>query len=463
MDFAEWGVCVLAAGKGKRMKSSYPKVLIPLLGRPILNYVLDTVTQSAFGEVKVVVSPSTRDLIAASAGSSAQLVLQNEPRGTADAVRVGLREFSKTIQNVMVVYGDMPLLESDTLSFLGDAFQKSGSQLAFLTACSPSPTGYGRVIRDDRGLPRAIREEKDCSPEEKQIKEINLGVFAFERAKLSELLELVDNKNQQGEYYLTDLVALAREKNYRVSAFEVNWSEQFLNINHPQDLAAVVQILRQRKLNSLWEKGVKIIDPSNLYLDWEVKVGEDIWFKPGVIVEGPSSIGDGSVIGPFTRIASAVIGKNCRVEFSVLEQATLESEVTVGPFAHLRPGSYLESGVRIGNFVEVKNSTLRAGTKALHLSYLGDAQLGQGVNIGAGTITCNFDGKKKNPTVIQEGVFIGSNNSLVAPVVIGRGAYTAAGSTITKDVPPEALAIGRARQKNIEKWAKKERKKSSKE
>lgn len=462
MDFSGWGVSVLAAGKGKRMKSSYPKMLIPLLGRPILNYVLDTIGECNFGEIEVVVSPSIRDLVGEIVGNDSRLVLQSEAKGTADAVRVSLQEFPGAVQNIMVVYGDMPLLESDTLSFLGDSFQRNSCHLAFLTACAPSPTGYGRVIKDEHGLPQAIREEKDCSPQEKQIKEINLGIFAFDRKKLSQLIELVDNRNQQGEYYLTDLVALAREKGYRVEAFEVGWSEQFLNVNHPQDLATVVQALREKKVNSLWEKGAKIVDPSNLYLDWEVEIGEDVWFKPGVVVEGPSSIGNGSIIGPFVRIASTVIGENCRIELSVLEEATLEAGVTVGPFAHLRPGSYLESGVRIGNFVEVKNSTLKEGTKALHLSYLGDAQVGQRVNIGAGTITCNFDGEKKNPTIIQDGAFIGSNSSLVAPVVIGQGAYTAAGSAITKDVPPDALAIGRARQKNVEKWTKRRGKRSSK-
>ncbi|MGC8778803.1 MAG: DapH/DapD/GlmU-related protein, partial [Candidatus Caldatribacteriaceae bacterium] len=242
-----------------------------------------------------------------------------------------------------------------------------------------------------------------------------------------------------------------------VRAFQVAWREEFLNVNGPADLAVVFALLRQRKIVSLWEKGVKIFDPQSVYVDWDVEMEGDVWLYPGTVVEGKSVIGRGVRIGPFSRITESVIGDHSVVEYSVVECAYLEEGVTVGPFAHLRPGTRLQKGVRIGNFVEVKNSQVGEETKALHLSYLGDAHIGKGVNIGAGTITCNFDGKKKNPTFIGDRVFIGSNNSLVAPVTVGEGAYTAAGSTITQDVPPYALGVGRARQINIEGWAKRKR------
>jgi bifunctional UDP-N-acetylglucosamine pyrophosphorylase/glucosamine-1-phosphate N-acetyltransferase len=235
------------------------------------------------------------------------------------------------------------------------------------------------------------------------------------------------------------------------------WSEEFTNVNTPRDFARVLGILRERKLEDLFSRGVKILDPQTTYIDWDVEVGEDVWIYPGVLIEGKSVIASCAHIGPYARIVESVVGERSRVEYSVVEHSRLAEDVTVGPFAHLRPGTELARGVRIGNFVEVKNSFVGEGTKALHLSYLGDATIGKAVNIGAGTITCNFDGKKKNPTFIEDEVFIGSNNSLVAPVRIGRGAYTAAGSTITQDVPPYALGVGRARQVNVEGWAKRKR------
>jgi bifunctional UDP-N-acetylglucosamine pyrophosphorylase/glucosamine-1-phosphate N-acetyltransferase len=311
------------------------------------------------------------------------------------------------------------------------------------------------VVREGEGV--RIVEEKDCSPEERDLHEVNVGVFALRRGVAMELLPLLRNENAQKEFYLTDLVALAQRHGFRVAPCVLPWSEEFTNVNTPRDFARVLGILRERKLEDLLSRGVKILDPQTTYIDWDVEVGEDVWIYPGVLIEGKSVIASCAHIGPYARIVESVVGERSRVEYSVVEHSRLAEDVTVGPFAHLRPGTELARGVRIGTFVEVKNSFVGEGTKALHLSYLGDATIGKAVNIGAGTITCNFDGKKKNPTFIEDEVFIGSNNSLVAPVRIGRGAYTAAGSTITQDVPPYALGVGRARQVNVEGWAKRKR------
>ncbi|MCD6155446.1 MAG: bifunctional N-acetylglucosamine-1-phosphate uridyltransferase/glucosamine-1-phosphate acetyltransferase, partial [Candidatus Atribacteria bacterium] len=257
------------------------------------------------------------------------------------------------------------------------------------------------------------------------------------------------------EYYLTDVIALACKANHKLKSYTLPWSEEFINLNTPSDLVLVTSHLRNRKNQSLLAQGVKMIDPENTWVDWEVEVGKDTWLYPGTVIEGKSKIGENNCIGPFSLLVDTVTGRNCKITFSVIEGAVIKEEVEVGPFAHLRPGAHLEEKCRIGNFVEVKNSHIGAETKALHLSYLGDAQIGKKVNIGAGTITCNYDGTKKNPTFIEDEVFIGSNNALVAPVKIGKRAYTAAGSTITRDVPPESLGIARARQKNIENWLQK--------
>ncbi len=447
-----WALVVLAAGLGKRMRSPIPKIFFPALGKPLVAYLIATGGSLDFGAIFLVVTPSFLDRARELFGEAVTVVPQDAPLGTGDATRAVLPFVPEGVENLLIVYADMPLLSGETLRKLCTFFEETECGLAFATSLAPDPSGFGRVVREGEAV--RIVEERDCSAEERSIPEVNVGIFALRRSLALELLPLLENHNAQGEFYLTDLVALAQKRGYRVAPCMVPWSEEFTNVNTPSDFAKVLAILRERKLEELFLSGVKILDPQSVYIDWDVSVGEDVWIYPGVIIEGKSVIAPHAHIGPFTRIVESAIGERSSVTYSVVEYARLAEDVQVGPFAHLRPGTELARGVRIGNFVEVKNSTVGEGTKALHLSYLGDATIGKGVNIGAGTITCNFDGKKKNPTFIEDEVFIGSNNALVAPVRIGRGAYTAAGSTITRDVPPYALGLGRAKQVNIEGWVK---------
>lgn len=457
MNLSNWALCILAAGEGKRMASQIPKNFIPVLGRPLFAYLFEEIKQCQFGEIVVVIRRGMEEYLREFLAKEPKLktVFQEKALGTAHALQSALPGLSSSIQKVMVIYADMPLLHSETLSTFARFFLSNQLEVALTTSFLENPQGYGRIIRDSDGEVLEIREEKDCSPQELQIKEINIGIFAFEHSIIQNLLTRVDNRNQQGEYYLTDVIALARKAKHKLKSYTLPWREEFINLNTPSDLALVTSHLRNHKNQSLLAQGVKMVDPENTWVDWEVEVGKDTWLYPGTVIEGKSKIGENNRIGPFSLLVDTVTGRNCRITFSVIEGAVIKEEVEIGPFAHLRPGAHLEERCRIGNFVEVKNSCIGAESKALHLSYLGDAQIGKKVNIGAGTITCNYDGVKKNPTLIEDEVFIGSNNALVAPVKIGKRAYTAAGSTITRDVPPESLGIARARQKNIENWLQK--------
>ena len=452
-----FALVMLAAGQGKRMHSPVPKIFFPALGKPLVWYLVNETEPLAFGERFLVVAPSFVEKAQGFFGDALKIVPQREPLGTGDAVRSVLPFLGEGIESLLVLYADMPLVPGGILQGFCEFFARTGCDLAFVVTSSLNPSGFGRVIRDLQGRPLRIVEEKDCSPLERGIQEINVGIFAFRRSLALTLLPLLENRNTQGEFYLTDLVALAQDRGFSVAAYEVEWSREFMNVNTPSDFALLLRLLREKKLESLFSQGVKILDPEAVYIDWDVEVGEDTWIYPGVVVEGKTVIASCVRIGPFSRIMESTIGKGSRVEYSVVEYSRIAEDVQVGPFAHLRPGTELAPRVRIGNFVEVKNSSVGEGTKALHLAYLGDATIGKAVNIGAGTITCNFDGVKKNPTFIEDEVFIGSNNSLVAPVRVGKGAYTAAGSTITQNVPPYALGVGRARQINIEGWAKRKK------
>ncbi len=454
MNGNAWNFCILAAGQGKRMKSNLPKVMLPALGRPLLQYLLDIPRINGYQQTVVVVSPDNHDVVASTA-SGAEIVVQENQRGTADALKSALPTLLSFGEYVVVVYGDMPLIKEETLQRLTSYFVQERVEMCFLSTRAPFLAAYGRVVRDGKGEVLKVVEERDCSPREREITEMNIGVYAFRTSILKEILDALDNNNAQDEFYLTDAVEACRACGYVVTALEIPWSDEFLGVNTPGDYSRVMDELRKRKATQLFEQGVKILDPSTTYVDWETRVAEDVWLYPGTIIEGKSSIGRGSRIGPYTRLYESQVGERCKVEFSVVEGAILENEVMVGPYSHLRPGTHLMQGVRVGNFVETKQAKLGEGTKALHLAYLGDAMLGKNVNIGAGAITCNYDGTRKHQTTIGDGAFIGTNNSLVAPVRIGEGAYTAAGSTITRDVPPESLGVSRCRQENKEEWAKK--------
>jgi len=454
MNGAVWDFCILAAGQGKRMESSIPKVMLPALGRPLLQYLLDAPNPNVYRHTVVVVSPDTQEAVA-SVAPGAQVVVQEHRRGTADALKSALPALTLTDGNILVIYGDMPLITEETLQHFTSFFTQEAAQMALLCAHAPFLSGYGRIFRDDKGRVMRVVEERDCSPQELEITEMNLGVYAFRCNILEEILENLDDNNAQGEFYLTETVDMCRKHGYTVAALPVPWSEEFLGVNTPGDYSRVLSVLRERKAALLFDRGVKIIDPASTYVDWEATIEKDVWLYPGTIIEGKSTIGRGSHVGPYSHVYESRVGERCRVKFSVVEGAVVEEGVTVGPFSHLRAGSHLMQGVRVGNFVETKEATLDSGTKALHLAYLGDATIGKNVNIGAGAITCNYDGVRKHHTIIGDGAFIGTHNALVAPVRVGKGAYTAAGSTITRDVPPYSLGVGRSRQANKEGWVKK--------
>lgn len=453
MDLA---AVILAAGKGTRMKSKLPKVLHKLCGRPMLSYVIDSAAGSGV-ENTVVVAGFGSDLVASEVGSRAQVVLQQEQLGTAHALMQARPLLHDFHGNVLVLCGDTPLIESSTLSKLVERHTSAGSAATVLTARLNNPAGYGRVIRNEQGGVIKIVEQKDASPEEIIISEINTGIYCFKAAGLFEALEQITPANAQGEYYLTDIIELYVKEGLAVSAVEVANPAEVTGINDRAQLARVEALLRQRVLNDLMLSGVTIIDTASTLIDREVRVGMDTIIYPFTMIEGSTSIGDGCVIGPGARLTGAVIGSSVSIQYSVVIDASIEDRCTIGPYAYLRPGTKLGPGVKIGDFVEIKQSIVGEGSKVPHLSYIGDAHIGKHVNIGAGTITCNYDGQKKWPTRIGDEAFIGSNANLVAPVEVGSRAIIGAGSTISKDVPSGALGVERSKQKVIPDWADKKK------
>ncbi len=430
---------ILAAGLGTRMKSTLPKMMHTLCGRPMVLLALD-IAGAVSAEKPVLVVGHGADAVRAAAGDRAEFVEQAELLGTADAVRRAESVLRGKAEHVLVFYGDMPLWRPETLKRLAEAGRKGPGQLAMLTGIGKDARLFGRVIRDGAGNVTEIVEDAHLTAEQKAVKEINLGAYCFRADWLWTALAKV-SPSPKGEYYLTDLVAMAATER-GVTAITVEDEEEWIGINTRAHLAEAEAVLRKRT-NARWmEAGVGMQDPAATYIALDVTLGEGTMILPNTHLEGKTIIGRDCVIGPNTIIRSSTVGDRCRLEASVIEKATLEEDVSVGPFGHLRSGAYLERGVHMGNFGEVKNSRLGAGAKVGHFSYLGDAKVGANANIGAGTITCNFDGKQKHRTEIGEGAFIGSDTMLVAPVKIGRGAKTGAGSVVTHDVPDDTLALG---------------------
>ena len=452
-------VIVLAGGLGTRMRSSVPKVLYPLLGRPILRWVLECVRALGPEQVVVVTNPKTdRQIRAATEDMALVYAIQRRPLGTANAFATGIRALGGPEGPVLVLNGDTPLLRPETLRrFIGQA-QKRSLSLGVLSFYCQAPQGYGRVIRDGTGRAIAIREEKDLSETERQIKEVNSGVY-YMKTEAQALVRRIKKNPLKGEYYLTDIVGLALKRGLAFDVLQVGREEEFLGINTKEELLQAQRILRRRLVMGLVEADVFVLDEDRVYVGPDVRVGPESTIYPDVYLEGKTLIGSNCTLGPNVRIVNSRIGNGVQIrEFSVLEDVVVEDWAMVGPFARLRPGTVVKKGARIGNFVEVKNSSIGEGTKALHLSYIGDATVGKDVNIGAGTITCNYDGLKKHRTVIEDGAFIGSDTQLVAPVKVSRGAYIGAGTTVTRDVPPDSLAVSRSPQKNIPGWAKRKKK-----
>lgn len=445
---------ILAAGKGTRMKSAQPKVLHRVGGKPMLGHVLDAVIKAGV-EKTVVVAGHGREQVQAYVDQGVEVVYQERQLGTAHALLQAagvLKTFSGT---VLVVCGDTPLITPKTLLDLFKHHLKSKARATVLTAILEDPTGYGRVIRDEQGRVKRIVEQKDGLPEELVVREINTGIYCFTIPGLFAVLEQISPANAQGEYYLTDIIALYNQRQMLVEACTCEQASEVMGINNRRQLAAAGKVLQTTILNRLMDAGVTIIDPATTYVDSTVIIEPDTILYPGTIIEGNSKISTGAVIGPQVRISDSVIGENCEIQYSIVAGSETGFDCAVGPFAYIRPGTKIGAAVKIGDFVEIKKTIIGDNSKVSHLSYLGDAVIGNNVNIGAGTITCNYDGKNKYVTGIEDDVFIGSNTSLVAPVKLGAGAVIAAGSTITQDVPGHALGVARQRQINKEGWATK--------
>ena len=431
---------ILAAGLGKRMKSAVPKVLHPLLGRPMIEYSLDAV-QDVCSYKPVVVVGNAAKMVQKVVGDRADFAVQHQLVGTADAVNSARTLIEGKGDLVLVVNADLPLLRKESIQKLVELQKKNNVPLSLLTFFSGDSRGFGRISRSTSGEIAAIIEERDADFEQLKINEFNVGIYCFNAAWLWDNLPQIE-KSANGEYYLTDLIGLAVNQKSMVETLVLEDADEAIGINNRIHLAEAEKILRTR-VNQHWMlEGVTMLDPERVYIERHVVIGRDTIIMPETYLRGNTTIGENCEIGPGTIVDGCEIGNHCKVLMAVMEGAVLEDEVSVGPFARLRKGAHLCRGVHMGNFGEVKNSTLAPGVKMGHFSYIGDAEIGENVNIGAGVITCNFDGVKKNKTEIGAGAFIGSDTMLRAPVKIGKGAYTGAGSVVTHDVPDHAVVTG---------------------
>jgi bifunctional UDP-N-acetylglucosamine pyrophosphorylase/glucosamine-1-phosphate N-acetyltransferase len=431
---------ILAAGLGTRMKSGLPKVLHQLVGKPMAWYTLQAVRQVS-EEKPVMVVGHAADLVQEALGDAADYAMQEPLLGTGHAVMQAEEQLLDKSDLLLVTYADMPLLRGETLVKLVELAKSHNEPINMLTVISEETRGFGRILRDANGQVREIVEEAEATPAQLQIHELNSGVYCFRSAWLWPALKRI-RLSPKGEYYLTDLVSMAAAEGHRIYSLPVDDPNEVIGINTRVHLAQAEALLRQR-INQNWMlAGVSMIEPGSIYIEPEVTLGQDTILWPGTYLHGRTQIGKNCVIGPNTIIKDTQVGDDCTLLASVLEGALLEDHVEMGPYCHLRKGAHLCKGVHMGNFGEVKNSTLGEGSKMGHFSYLGDTLVGAEVNIGAGTITCNFDGIQKFPTEIGEGAFIGSDTMLVAPVKVGAGARTGAGSVVTKDVPANSLALG---------------------
>ena len=449
-------VLVLAAGRGTRMRSAVAKVLHPVLGRSLLAWPLDAARALSATRRGVIVGFQA-EAVTQALPAGFEAVLQRKLRGTGHAVLQARRLFTGEGDTV-VLSGDTPLLRAATVRRLLADHRRRRATVSFLTARQADPAGYGRVVRDERGEVQSIVEHGDADAATRRIEEVNAGVYCFENRFLDRALGQLRAVNRQEEYYLTDVVAAAVRAGRRVVGVLCEDAEEMLGVNDRVQLARVLDVLRRRVLERLMRAGVTVVDPASTWVDHGVRVGGDSVLLPGTTLQGATVVGSRCRIGPHTRVRDSRIAPDTVVaDCCVLEEVAIGSRCRVGPFARLRPGTRLAAGVHVGNFVETKKARLGAGAKAGHLSYLGDAEIGRRVNVGAGTITCNYDGYSKFKTVIGDDVFIGSDTQLVAPVRVGKGALIAAGTTVTKNVPAGALAVSRAPQKTVDGWADRRR------
>jgi bifunctional UDP-N-acetylglucosamine pyrophosphorylase/glucosamine-1-phosphate N-acetyltransferase len=456
---ADLHVVVLAAGKGTRMKSGLPKVLHKAAGLPLIEHVLRTAASQNPASIVVVVGYQSNQLQEVLGKRLGLAFAAQEPQlGTGHAL-LQAEPFVKDAHGTLVLLsGDVPLLRSETVERLVRTHEERSAAATVLTACVANPDGYGRVVRSGGDI-SAIVEDKDASPAEREIREINSGIYAFDLAPLFAALGAIGSANAQREYYLPDLVKIYRGRGLRVETVRLDDPSEILGVNSRKELADVATILKSRKNDELMAAGVTLVDPASAYIDPDVTIGADTIVHPGVFLEGTTRIGARCEIHSGVRLVNSTVDDDAIIHnFCVIIDSHIASGAQVGPFAHLRPHSHVGEQAKVGNFVELKKTVLGRGSKASHLTYLGDTTVGEKVNVGAGTITCNYDGTTKHPTVIEDGAFIGSDSQLIAPVRIGKNAYVAAGSSITEDVPAEALAIARGKQVNKPGWTKSRRK-----
>jgi len=449
-------VVILAAGQGTRMRSRLPKVLQPLAGKPLLAHVIDVAASLSEARLHVVYGHGGDQVPAAFADRQVNWVEQAEQLGTGHAVEQAMPGIGDDA-TVLVLYGDVPLVRPETADSLVEA---AAGGVALLTVRMSDPTGYGRIIRDADGRVIRIVEQKDADPREQSVDEVNTGLMAAPADRLRDWLSRLDDANAQGEFYLTDIVALAVADGVPVAAVQAGETEEVMGVNDKAQLAEAEAAVRRRRVEALMEQGATVADPARIDVRGEVTCGQDVFLDVGVVLEGEVRLGDRAHVGPYCVVRDSHIGEDAVIHpHSLVEGAEVGTDCSVGPFARLRPGAQLETGARVGNFVEVKNSRLGEGSKANHLSYVGDTTVGRHTNIGAGTITCNYDGANKHRTVIGDRVFIGSGVELVAPVEIEEGATIGAGSTISKRAPAETLTVARSRQVSIRGWRRPVKKK----
>ena len=432
---------ILAAGKGRRMVSALPKVVHRICGRAMVAYVLDTLAELGIASPIVVVGHEG-DQVRAILGGRARYVVQGEQLGTGHAVIQALPLLEGFAGTVLILYGDVPLLRSETLDTLLAHHHAQGAAATVLTDLREDPTGYGRIVRDTSGNVRRIVEELDASPDEREVREINAGTYAIEAGALRDALRMVQPANAQGEYYLTDVIGLLLERGHTVAAVVAGDSHETMGINSRRELAEVEAVMRRTILGEVMDGGVTVIDPATTFVHAGVQVGRDTVLHPGVHLEGATTVGEGCTIGPNARLVDAQIGSRVTIVASTITKSSVDDDSRVGPYSNLRAGVRLGRFVEVGNYAEMKNATIGDHTKVHHMSYIGDATVGTGVNIGAGTVTCNYDGRAKHATIIEDGAFIGSDTMLIAPVRVGREGVTGAGSVVKRDVPARAVAVG---------------------
>lgn len=450
---------ILAAGKGTRMKSDLIKVLHEVAGQPMVCWPLAAAREAGAEEMVVVVGHQAEQVQRVLSGEAGlRIALQEEQLGTGHAVACGLPALSGNSTTVLILCGDTPLLTGVTLQRLALTHHSSKAAVTVLTAKLADPSGYGRIVRDSAGRVQRIVEQKDATPDEAAINEVNSGIYCMELDFLQAHIGSLGSNNAQNEYYLTDLVAVAVAEQRGCAAVVADDTQEIMGVNDRAQLAQAARLLRERINTRLMQDGVTLIDPDCTYIDAGVVIGADTEIWPGCVVRGKTVIGKGCLLESNVQVCDCTLGNKVHLKSgSVLAEAVLHSDVAVGPMAHLRPGTVLHDQVKIGNFVETKKAVLGEGSKASHLTYLGDAEIGREVNVGCGTITCNYDGVNKHRTVIGDNVFVGSDVQLVAPVTVGRGALIAAGTTVTRDVPPDSLAIARTPQVNKEGWCLKQK------